>query len=79
MSTERDLDDLLPVETVDAGCAAGFDVLHRYVDAERSGEDPAQAQPGVAAHLRSCPACREDYQGLRDAADLFGDAGPTAP
>jgi anti-sigma factor RsiW len=77
MSTDRDLDALLPVDPVDAGCAAGFDVLHRYVDEEASGGNPAEAQPGLAAHLRACPACRADYQGLRDAAALFGDAGPT--
>ena len=76
MSTNLELDDLLPIDDVDSGCAAGFDVLHRYVEDELSGGDPSSSQPGMAAHLRSCPACREDYQGLLDAADLFGDAGP---
>jgi predicted anti-sigma-YlaC factor YlaD len=51
-------------------------VLHQYVEAELSGDDPALTQPGLAAHLRSCPACREDYHGLRDAVDQFGDARP---
>ena len=79
MSTHSDLDDLLPVDDVDAGCAAGFEVLHRYVDDELAGGEPARSQPGLAAHLRSCPACREDYRGLIDVADRFGDAGPSAP
>jgi hypothetical protein len=76
MSTGPNVDDLLPVADSDSGCAAGFDVLHRYVEDELSGVDPASSQPGMAAHLRSCPACREDYHGLLGAAELFGDAGP---
>ena len=76
MKTPRDIDALLPDNTVDAGCAAGFEVLHQYVDDELSGSDPASSQPGLAAHISSCPACREDYLGLRDAAALFGDAEP---
>ena len=76
MKTPRDIDALLPDNSVDAGCAAGFEVLHQYVEDELSGGDPASSQPGLAAHISSCPACREDYRGLRDAAALFGDAEP---
>ena len=76
MKTPRDIDALLPNNSVDAGCAAGFELLHQYVDDELSGGDPATSQPGLAAHISSCPACREDYRGLRDAAALFGDAEP---
>ena len=76
MRTPRDIDALLPDNSVDAGCAAGFELLHQYVDDELSGGDPATSQPGLAAHISSCPACREDYRGLRDAAALFGDAEP---
>jgi anti-sigma factor RsiW len=76
MKTPRDIDALLPDNSVDAGCAAGFELLHQYVDDELSGGDPATSQPGLAAHISSCPACREDYRGLRDAAALFGDAEP---
>lgn len=79
MSTHSELDNLLPVDDVDAGCAAGFEVLHRYVEDELAGGEPAGSQPGLAAHLRSCPACRQDYRGLIDAANRFGDAGPSAP
>lgn len=77
MTADRDLDELLTAETVDAGCAAGFEVLHRYVEEEIDGGQPANSQPGLAAHLRSCPACREDYTGLLEAAKAFGDAHPT--
>jgi hypothetical protein len=74
VSGERELDDLLATDPVDAGCAAGFEVLHRYVEAELSGGDPDAAYPGLAAHLRCCPACRQDHEGLIEASRLFGDA-----
>ena len=73
MTAGRDLDALLPDDPVDAGCDATFDALHRWVDERLAGRDPARSQPGVAAHLRSCPACREDFEGLLDAA---GEAIP---
>jgi hypothetical protein len=76
VSHEPDLDAMLLAESVDAGCAAGFEVLHRYVDEELAGGQAAQAHPGLAAHLQSCPACRQDYLGLVEAAEMFGDAGP---
>jgi predicted anti-sigma-YlaC factor YlaD len=77
VSRERDLDAMLVAESVDAGCAAGFVVLHRYVEEELAGGEAAQAHPGLAAHLESCPACRQDYFGLVEAAQMFGDAGPS--
>ncbi len=78
MNSHRDIDELLAADSLDAGCAAGFEVLHQYVDAELAGDEPARSLPGIAAHLRSCPACREDYRGLLDAAARFGEADPTA-
>ena len=39
----------------------------------------ARSHPGLAAHLVSCPACRQDYLGLVEAAETFGDAGPAHP
>ncbi len=76
MNDKPDLDALLAAEPVDAGCAASFEVLHRYVEEELAGGQPAATQPGMAAHLVSCPACRQDHAGLLDAASLFGEAGP---
>ena len=79
MSGVRDVDALLgddgPGEP-DAGCAAGFEVLHRYVEVELAGGDAAAELPGLAAHLRRCPACREDYLGLLESVGRFGDLGP---
>lgn len=77
MSTERDVDALLASDAVDAGCSAGFEVLHQYVEEELAGGQPARRHPGLAAHLAACPACRQDYLGLVEAAGLFGDANPS--
>jgi hypothetical protein len=68
-----DLDE----SAADVGCAAGFEVLHRYVESGLDGGDPAREFPGLATHLRRCPACRSDYEGLLDAAKHFGDVGPS--
>ncbi len=76
MSQEQDLDAVLLAESVDAGCAAGFEVLHRYVEKELTDGDAAQAHPGLATHLVSCPACRQDYLGLIEAMQAFGNIAP---
>ena len=78
MNTERKILENLEADTVDAGCAAGFEVLHQYVESMLSGGDPERDLPALAAHLRNCPACRDDYEGLVDAATLFGDARPSS-
>lgn len=72
MKRVENVDELLAADDIDSGCAAGFEVLHRYVEAELAGGDPARDLPGLAAHLRRCPACREDYLGLLEAVKQFG-------
>lgn len=79
MNADQDIFGLLNAETVDAGCSAGFEVLHQYVESELNGGDPEREFPGLAAHLRSCPACCDDYSALVDAAKHFGDASPSDP
>jgi len=79
VNQERDLDAVLLADSVDAGCAAGFEVLHRYVEEELAGGDPAQVHPGLATHLVSCPACRQDYLGLLEAVHTFGNVTPAGP
>ena len=46
-------------------CKICFDELDRYVDLEISGADAEAAVPGMAAHLRGCPACAEEHESLR--------------
>jgi hypothetical protein len=76
MSDHRRLDELLRATEGDAGCAAGEDILDAYVELELAGKDPAEAYPGTAIHLQSCPGCRADHDGLLEAARRFADLEP---
>ncbi|MGZ4179690.1 MAG: hypothetical protein ACXVUL_03255 [Solirubrobacteraceae bacterium] len=73
MTDQRQLEELLRADEGDAGCAAGEDILDAYVDLELAGVDPAKVYPGTAIHLRSCPGCRADHEGLLEAARRFSD------
>ena len=73
MTDPHRLDDLLRTEHGDAGCDAGVPVMDEYVEMELRGEDPAARFPGTAIHLRACPGCRADHDGLLEAARQFGD------
>jgi hypothetical protein len=70
MNDASSLDRLLATEPADVGCDRTFELLDVYVEAELAGQDPQRRFPGTAAHLRSCDACRADYQGLLAAARL---------
>jgi hypothetical protein len=50
----------------EVGCDACFDELDRYVELTVAGADADAAVPGLRAHLAGCPACREDFESLRD-------------
>ena len=65
------LEDLLRAHDGDAGCTAGEAILDAYVELELAGEDAARVYPGTAIHLRSCPGCRADHDGLMEAARRF--------
>lgn len=73
MADVRDLGELLRATDGDTGCAASAPILSAYVELELAGEDAADAYPGTAIHLRSCPGCRVDHDGLLEAARRFGD------
>ena len=62
---ERDaLSRLLGTGVEDCGCEGGMAVIAEYVEAELADRDAKVRFPGLAAHLRNCPACAEDYEGL---------------
>jgi hypothetical protein len=74
---DRDgLYELLRADDGDAGCDAGVPIMDEYVEMELRGEDPSERFPGTALHLRVCPGCRADHDGLLDAARSFGDIEP---
>lgn len=64
MNEHDRLTGLLGTPGEDAGCMGGFALLAEYVEGELEGCDVGTLFPGVAAHLRNCPACSEDYRGL---------------
>ena len=73
MSEPRERDDatrLLAGALGPAGpeltCEQCFEQLDRYAELEHAGADAEAAVPGMRAHLEGCPACREDYDSLRD-------------
>jgi hypothetical protein len=71
--TDHRLEELLRSFDGDAGCTAGEAILDVYVELELAGEEPAAVFAGTAIHLRSCPACAADHDGLLEAARRFAD------
>ena len=76
MTDLRALDELLRAQDGDAGCDAGTPIMDQYVEIELRGEDPSEHFPGTAIHLRICPGCRADHDGVIEAARLFGELEP---
>lgn len=50
----------------EVSCEECFEQLDRYVELALAGQDAERAVPGMRAHLAGCPACRDDYESLRD-------------
>ncbi len=67
MSGPSGLDSFLAPDPGDVGCGETLRLLDVYVDLLLAGGDPARRFPGVAAHLRDCRPCDEDFRGLRAA------------
>ncbi len=66
------LDQSLQTDPSDVGCAEAMELLHVYVDLVASGAPAADRYPGIAAHLRACGPCGQDFEGLLA---LVGDSG----
>jgi predicted anti-sigma-YlaC factor YlaD len=49
-------------------CDECFEKIDEYVDLELRGEAADAAIPGMRPHLNGCPACREEYDSLRELA-----------
>lgn len=75
MTIPTSLARLLKPDLIDAGCSDTFDLLDDYVEKELADGIAAGRYPSVAAHLASCDACAQDFEGLR-AAVLSTTAGP---
>jgi hypothetical protein len=58
------LERFLRTDPRDAGCAETRRLLHVYVDALLADEHPEASFAGVAVHLRDCPPCADERDGL---------------
>ncbi|HET7454040.1 MAG TPA: hypothetical protein VFJ76_00800 [Solirubrobacterales bacterium] len=54
-------------------CEQCFEELDRYVELTVGGDAADARIPGMRAHLDGCPACAEDFAGLRDLVTQEGD------
>jgi hypothetical protein len=58
------MERFLHTDPRDVGCEQAMEILHVYVDMIAAGEPAALRYPGVAAHLRACGPCAQDFDGL---------------
>jgi hypothetical protein len=67
------VDRFLQTDPRDVGCEQAMALLHVYVELVDADASAAERYPGIAAHLRACGPCREDFEGL-----LTAIAGPAS-
>ena len=60
------LERLLGPTGPEVSCEQCFELLDEYVDLELSSGDAEARVPDLRNHLDGCPACREDYESLRE-------------
>ncbi len=58
------LEHFLATDPRDVGCEAALSMLHVYSELSVSGAEPERQFPGIAAHLKACGPCGEDFAGL---------------
>lgn len=58
-------------------CTECFVQVSDYVDLEIAGEDAAQKMPLTQQHLDQCRVCREEYETLRELAQLADEDTPS--
>jgi hypothetical protein len=79
MSGWAELERFVTTDPRDVGCDEALRLLHVYVDLvldDSSGAEAARRYPGVAAHLRACGPCGEDFDGLLLAVRTAGTNEP---
>ncbi len=55
---------LLRTDPRDVGCAQAMEMFHIYVELAAAGDPVEERYPGIAAHLRACGPCGDDFDGL---------------
>src|SRR5918912_4361917 len=62
-------------QNVEIDCTTCLDRVPVYVDRALSGADTARDMPDVYLHLALCQDCHEEYEALRDVAELDASGG----
>jgi hypothetical protein len=57
-------DRFLQTDPQDVGCEQAMELLHVYVELIAVDSTAKDLYPGIAAHLRACGPCSEDFTGL---------------
>src|SRR5262245_58274944 len=61
---ERMVERLVGPADPELGCDECFEMLDTYVELKLAGADADAEIPLMRAHLRGCPACRDDHDSL---------------
>jgi hypothetical protein len=76
---ERWLHNIFDTQDDEISCSECFDGVSHFVELELAGADVVAEMPQLKQHLDQCPACREEYETLRDLARLENEGGlPTS-
>jgi hypothetical protein len=68
------LNNVYHTQDEEISCTECFELESSYVELEVTGEDPVAKMPQVKQHIDQCPACRAEYETLRDL-QRFEDEG----
>lgn len=63
---ERWLRNIYETQDEEISCTECFDLMSRFVELEVAGQDATDQMPQLRQHLSQCPACRAEYETLRD-------------
>jgi Predicted integral membrane protein len=72
---ERWLKNIYDTQDEEISCSECFDLVSHFVEVELAGEDAAAKMPQLKQHLDQCPACRGEYETLRDLQNLENEGG----
>jgi hypothetical protein len=64
MKSESALDRFLLTDPSDVGCGEAMEFLHIYVELVAADTAAEERYPGIAAHLKACGPCSDDFTGL---------------
>ena len=64
MKRDTALDRFLITDPRDVGCEEAMEYLHVYVELVAADAAAEEQYPGIAAHLKACGPCSEDFVGL---------------